>query len=138
MDLVIFEEHKPYVLEAFCEGDFDYIEAASEVVETDFFRFIQARRILPQLAESYPSPRKKHDVPMWLYVAANLSMRLHGVHAFRRHLGGVLEEGDDHDLLFRRLVVACDQIGQVRCDPHRCGYNGTSAHTDPVDGLDPG
>jgi len=82
MDLVVFEENKPYVLEAFCEGDFDYIEAASEVVETDFFRFIQARRMLEELAQSYPTPRQKHDVPLWLYVAANLSMRLHGVHAF--------------------------------------------------------
>ena len=82
MDLVVFEENKPYVLEAFCEGDFDYIEAASEVVETDFFRFIGVRNILAKLAQSYPSPRKKHDVPIWLYVAADLSMRLHGVHAF--------------------------------------------------------
>jgi hypothetical protein len=82
MDLVVFEENKPYVLKAFCEGDFDYIEAASEVVETDFFRFIQARQILQELSESYPTPRQKHDVPLWLYVGANLSMRLHGVHAF--------------------------------------------------------
>ena len=82
MDLIVYEQDKPYVLKAFCEGDFDYIEAASEVVETDFFRFIGARNILSKLAETYPSPRKKHDVPIWLYVAADLSMRLHGVHAF--------------------------------------------------------
>jgi hypothetical protein len=82
MDLIVFEENRPYILECFCEGDFDYIEAASEVVETDFFRFIKAKSILQDLAATYPSPREKHDVPLWLYVAANLSMRLHGVHAF--------------------------------------------------------
>jgi hypothetical protein len=82
MDLVVFEQNKPYVLDAFCRGEFDYIEAASELVETDFFRFIQARKILEQLAQSYPTPRQKHDVPLWLYVSSNLSMRLHGVHAF--------------------------------------------------------
>jgi len=84
MDLVIFEQNKPFVLEALGDGDFDYIEAASEVFETDFFRFIKGKKILDQLSQSYPNPRKKDDVPVWLYVASNLSMRLHGVHSFNR------------------------------------------------------
>ena len=82
MDLVIFEENKPLVLEALREGELDYIEAASEVFEADFFRFIKARAYLDELAETYPTPRKKEEVPLWFYVASNLSMRLHGVHAF--------------------------------------------------------
>jgi hypothetical protein len=82
MDLVIFEENKPLVLDAFRNGEFDYIEAASEVFEADFFRFIKARALLDQLAETYPTPRKKEEVALWFYVASNLSMRLHGVHAF--------------------------------------------------------
>ena len=59
MDLVIFEENKPFVLQALGNGDFDYIEPASEVYEADFFRFIKARTILDKLAETYPTPRKK-------------------------------------------------------------------------------
>jgi hypothetical protein len=82
MDLVVFEENKPFVLQALGNGDFDYIESASEVFETDFFRFIKAKAILDKLAESYPTPRKKEDVPLWFYVSSNLSMRLHGVHSF--------------------------------------------------------
>jgi hypothetical protein len=82
MELVIFEQNKPFVLEALRNGEFDYIEAASEVFEADFFRFIKARALLDELAQSYPTPRKKQDVPFWFYVASNLSMRLHGVHAF--------------------------------------------------------
>lgn len=82
MDLVIFEENKPFILQSFRNGDFDYMEAASEVFEADFFRFIKARELLDELAETYPNPRKKEDVPFWFYVASNLSMRLHGVHAF--------------------------------------------------------
>ncbi|MBW2106429.1 MAG: transposase [Deltaproteobacteria bacterium] len=50
--------------------------------EAEFFRFIKARTILDKLAETYPSPRKKEEVPLWFYVASNLSMRLHGVHSF--------------------------------------------------------
>ena len=82
MDLVIFEENKPFVLQSLGNGDFDYIESASEVYEADFFRFIKARTILDKLAQTYPTPRKKEDVPLWLYISSNLSMRLHGVHSF--------------------------------------------------------
>ena len=82
MGFVIFEDNKPLVLEALWNGEFDYIEAASEVFEADFFRFIKARTFLDELAETYPMPRKKEEVPFWFYVASNLSMRLHGVHAF--------------------------------------------------------
>ena len=82
MDLVIFENNKPLVLKALGNGDFDYLEAANEVVEADFFRFIKAGSLLDELAQSYPTPRKKQEVPFWFYVASNLSMRLHGVHAF--------------------------------------------------------
>ena len=82
MDLVIFEENKPLILQALGSGEFDYIESASEVFETEFFRFIKARTILNKLAETYPSPRKKEEVPLWFYISSNLSMRLHGVHSF--------------------------------------------------------
>lgn len=82
MELVIFEENKPLVLKGLREGEFDYIEAASEVFEADFFRYIKAGTLLEQLVETYPTPRKKEEVPLWFYVASNLSMRLHGVHAF--------------------------------------------------------
>ena len=82
MDLVIFEKNKPLVVEALGKGEFDYIEAGSEIFETDFFRFIKGKTILDKLSESYPTPRKKEDVPLWLYVASNLSMRLHGSHSF--------------------------------------------------------
>lgn len=82
MDLVIFEENKPFVLQSLGKGDFDYIDSASEVYEADFFRFIKARTILDKLAATYPTPRKKEDVPLWFYISSNLSMRLHGVHSF--------------------------------------------------------
>jgi hypothetical protein len=82
MDLVIFEENKPLVLQALGKGNFDYIESASEVYEADFFRFLKAKTILDKLAKTYPTPRKKEDVPVWFYISSNLSMRLHGVHSF--------------------------------------------------------
>ena len=85
MDLVIFEESKSLIWAALQEGEFDYMESASEVFETDFFRFIKAKSILSKLAETYPTPRQKEEVPLLFYVASDLSMRLHGVHAFNAY-----------------------------------------------------
>ena len=77
MDLVIFEENKPFVLQSLGNGDFDYMESASEVYEADFFRFIKAKTILDKLADTYPTPRKKEDVPLWFYISmAHLTMRI--------------------------------------------------------------
>lgn len=85
MEIVCYEHDKGFVVENFRNGEFDYVDAASEVEECEFFRFIGAKKYLKQMAESYPSPRKKEEVPTWFYIASNLSMRLHGVHSFNAY-----------------------------------------------------
>ena len=82
MDMVVFEENKPLVLQALENGEFDYIETASEVFETEFFKYIGAKNILSKLALTYPTPRRKEEVPLWFYIGSQLSMRLHGVHSY--------------------------------------------------------
>jgi hypothetical protein len=79
---MLYERNDSYVVEAFRQGEFDYLEGVGEVSEVDFFRAITGRNILRKLAETYPSPCKKHDVPVWVYIASDLSMRFHGVHSF--------------------------------------------------------
>lgn len=83
--IVCYERDQGFVLQRFREGEFDYVDAASEVFEADFFRFIQARGYLAALAGTYPSPRKKEEVPTWFYLASNVSLRLHGVHGFHAY-----------------------------------------------------
>ena len=85
MDISLHEHDPAFVLEQFRQGNFDFVDAVSEVAETEFFRYIGAKKILLKLAESYPSPRRKHDVPIWFYIASNLSMRFHGVHSFHAY-----------------------------------------------------
>ena len=77
-----FERNDALVIEAFRRGEFDYLEGVGEVSESDFFRAITERKILRKLADTYPSPCQKHDVPLWVYIASDLSMRFHGVHPF--------------------------------------------------------
>jgi len=79
---MLYERNDAYVIEAFRQGEFDYLEGVGEVSEADFFRAIAGKNILRKLAETYPSPCKKHDVPLWVYIASDVSMRFHGVHSF--------------------------------------------------------
>lgn len=85
MNLVVFENNKPYVIHEFQAGRFDYIELASDVAETKFFEFLFSKEIVTQLVEHYPSPRKRHHVPLWMYVSSQLSLRLHGQHSFHSY-----------------------------------------------------
>jgi IS4 transposase len=85
MDLVVFEQNKPMVLQSLTNGEFDYMEAANEVFETEFFKHIGAKKILEQAAQTYPTPRKKEEVPLWFYIASELTMRLHGAHSFNSY-----------------------------------------------------
>ncbi len=75
---MLFERNDALVVEAFGRGEFDYLEGAGEVSETDFFRAMTEREVLQKLADTYPSPHKKHDVPLWVYIASDISMRFHG------------------------------------------------------------
>jgi hypothetical protein len=77
-----FERNDAYVIEAFRQGEFDYLEGVGEVCEVDFFRALTQRKVLEKLAATYPSPCQKHDVPLWVYISSDISMRFHGVHPF--------------------------------------------------------
>ena len=85
MDVVVFENDKPFVIDEFREGRFDYVELASDVAETKFFQFLFGQQIVQKLAQAYPSPRDRHHVPLWMYVSSQLSLRLHGQHSFHSY-----------------------------------------------------
>jgi hypothetical protein len=93
---MLFERNDAFVVEAFQRGEFDYLEGVGEVPEANFFRAIAGKKILEKLAATYPSPLKKHDVPLWVYIASDISMRFHGEHHFADfpyvvRTGGMLE-----------------------------------------------
>ena len=96
MDLVAFQYDRSFVLEALRHGDVDYLEHVSEAAEADLFRHLIRRQVIQRLADTYPSPRKKEEVPVWIYLSSELSLKLHGAqsyHAFPRILrsGGLIE-----------------------------------------------
>ena len=130
-ELVLFEEDRAYVIEQFHNGHFDFIEVIQEVVQRDFFRWVAGKALLERLAQSYPWPRKKQEVPAWFYLSADMAMRLHGNHAFHGFpwvvsTGGLLSAFGP-DLGVRRvdpegrMHVECpgfnDKNDYVRCTP---------------------
>jgi len=83
------------VVDALSRGEIDYLEHVSEAAEADSFRHLIRRDVLNRLAEHYPTPRQKEEVPVWLYLASELTLKLHGsesYHAFPRVLrsGGLI------------------------------------------------
>jgi hypothetical protein len=80
--LMYFERNDTFVIEAFRRGEFDYLEGVGEVSEVDFFRALAGKRVLQKLADTYPSPCRKHEGPLWVYIASDISMGFHGVHPF--------------------------------------------------------
>lgn len=96
MDIVSFQYDRSFVLDALRQGDIDYLEHVSEAAEADLFRHLIRRQVIQRLAETYPTPRKKEEVPVWIYLSSELSLKLHGAqsyHAFPRILrsGGLIE-----------------------------------------------
>src|SRR5260370_19278535 len=63
MDWVAFENDRKFVLERLRRGEVDYVEPVSEAAEADLFRHLISRDVLTRLAETYPTPRKKEEVP---------------------------------------------------------------------------
>ena len=118
MDLAAFEYDRQFVIEALRRGEIDFLENVSEAAEADLFRHLLGRDVLERLAEHYPTPRKKEEVPIWLYIASQISLKLHDAsyHAFPYVLrsGGLItalgpkvgrkaEHPDTHD-----ITLACE------------------------------
>jgi hypothetical protein len=117
-----FEVDKSFVIENFKKGFFDYLEIASDVAETHFFRWLLGKGHLQQLAESYPTPRKKEEVPLWVYICAELTLKLHGSPGFSAlpyilHCGGLKEALGPEQVT--TVKTADGEENRIKCE----GYN---------------
>jgi len=129
-----FQEDQALVRQKLQEGFVDHLEVVSRVVETRFFHSLLASGDLEKLAESYPTPRQKEEVPLWLYLSSQLTLRLHGSPGYSSlpyvlHCGGLrdaLESGQvlrkadpstgDHHLEFQGYNQKHDYARRTPCD----------------------
>lgn len=122
-----YQEDRAAVLADLHEGRFDYLEVASRVTEANFFRYLLEEGDLPSLADSYPTPRRKQEVPLWVYLASQITMRLHGEQAYSTfpfilHCGGLRDALGPKQVRF----VKDPETGQrtLSCQ----GFNGKNSY----------
>ena len=82
MNLLIFQNDKPYIRKQLKDGEIDYVEVASEAGETEFFKYLNSKGFLDKLAATYPLQSQKEEVPLWLYISSDISLKLHGENSF--------------------------------------------------------
>lgn len=127
MSWTAFEHDKAFVSAALRRGELDYAEVVGQVEETAFFRALLGEGVMERLAASYPTPRKKQEVPLWLYLASELTLRLHGAmgygaYPYILHCGGLT-----HALGHEQYEHKHDtRTGRWR--PRFRGYNGKNAY----------
>ena len=120
VDIATFEQDRQAVLADFRKGKFDYIEVASRIREAEFFRHLLNEGDLDELAATYPTPRQKEEVPIWLYLVSQITLRLHGQHAYSTypyvmHCGGLRDALGPGQV----TVEQNDQARRLQCQ----GYN---------------
>ncbi len=129
-----FQEDKLLVREKLKEGFIDHMEVVSRVTETQFFQKFIGSGDLERLAARFPTPRKKEEVPIWLYLSSQITLRLHGSPGFSSlpyvlHCGGLRES-----LGGEQVEIKEDPASHAR-QLHFKGYNSKNsyARTTPCD-----
>lgn len=88
----IYQENKRQVSEEFGKGEVTYIDLSSWTFADRFIAFLLSIDFFAFAVRSYPSPRVKEDVPMWILICCALQMKLHTTSSFSR-LPGILGSG---------------------------------------------
>ncbi len=90
--LIIFEENRPKVLHDLKDGRVDYIDLTHWDFMDKFFGFLVSTKFFEWCASTYPSPRKKEEIPLWFLIGCGIQMKLHVEKAFD-NLPGILRSG---------------------------------------------
>ena len=89
---VIYEENKVKVLEHLRQGDVEYMDLSNWSYQDRFFAFLLGIRFFELCAASYPSPRKKEEVPLWFLLCCAVQMRINTTSVYSK-LPGLLKSG---------------------------------------------
>jgi len=89
---VVYEENRIKVLDKLNNGEVEYADLSSWSYQDRFFAFLLGMKFFEKAAVTYPSPRKKEEVPVWFLLCCEVQMRLHTTSAHSR-LPGILKSG---------------------------------------------
>jgi len=90
--LIIYQEDRIKVVNALREGKVDYLDLSSWGFQDTFFAFLFGMKFFKICGSSYPSPRRKEEVPLWFQLAGQIQLKLHQQAAYSK-LPGLLKSG---------------------------------------------
>ncbi len=82
--LLVYEEDRVRVTSDLRAGRLEYVDLTSWGFLDKFFALWIDRGFFQWAGESFPSPRQRHHVPVWVLLAAFVQLKLHTEVAFRR------------------------------------------------------
>lgn len=83
-DLIVYRENKPHVRRALGAGKIDYIDLTRWSFQDRFFAFLLSSGFLQFAQISFPTPRRKEEVPVWFLTACAMQLKLHTESAFHK------------------------------------------------------
>ncbi len=91
-NLVIFKKNKPRVIAALKAADIDYVDSASWSFSDKFFVFLLSIGFFEFVEDSYPSPRTRKNIPLWILIGLMFQLKLGASNSFYK-LPGILKSG---------------------------------------------
>lgn len=91
-NLVIFKKNKPKVIKALKDGNIDYVDSTSWSFSDKFFAFLLSIGFFKFAEETYPSPRQRKNIPLWILIGLMFQLKLAGASSFYK-LPGILKSG---------------------------------------------
>lgn len=91
-DIIVYKQNKPFVRRALENGDIDYLDLTEWTFTDNFFAFLISIKFFEWNESSFPTPRKRENIPIWVLLFSMIQMKLHQTSAFLK-LPGILRSG---------------------------------------------
>ena len=91
-ELVVFVKNKPRVIAALKDGRIDFVDGTSWSFPDKFFSFLLSIGFFQFVEDSYPSPRIRKNIPLWILIGLMFQLKLSLKNSFYK-LPGILKSG---------------------------------------------
>ena len=91
-NLTVFVKNKSKVIAALKAGEIDYVDETSWSYPDKFFAFLLSIGFFKFVEDSYPSPRARKNIPLWILIGLMFQLKLGASNSFYK-LPGILKSG---------------------------------------------
>ncbi len=91
-NLVIFKKNKPKVIAALKDGKISYVADSKWSFADEFYAFLISTGFFPFVEETYPNPRQRKNISLWILIGLMLQLKLNQSNSFLS-LPGILKSG---------------------------------------------